>query len=92
MPYHRLLAIPACQVQKGDRVLVYRNIPYNWFGFSPGANHNEVARALVVDVSRDPSDGEIYISTDLNFAAYMSPYVHIQLDCLDTFGKNGGET
>lgn len=90
MSYHRILSIPAEQVREGDVVVVYRNVEYNWSSFSSGSNHNEVAREKVSETHRDPADGTIYVATSVH-QEYVSASTHIQLDCLETFGRNSGD-
>ena len=90
MTHHRILSVPACQIRKGDVILVYKNIEYNMGSFSRSQSFMNVDRESVVNHHLDPADGTYYIQTDSGVAAYLDPHDHLQLDCLETFGQNQG--
>lgn len=88
--YHRIISVPAEQIRKGDVVIVHKNTPYNWSSFFSNVGLTEIYRYEVVNWHRDPADGTIYIQAE-NHAEYVDAHAHIKLDCLLTFGRNGGE-
>lgn len=90
MLYHRIISVAAEQIKVGDVIIVYRKIQYNWATFFPGSDYNEVAREKVTETHRDPADGTIYVATSIH-QSYLQAHAHIQLDCLETFGRNTGD-
>lgn len=81
MSYHRVLAVPAAQIRVGDVILVY-----------PDGENSRCERLPVLECSRDDSDGDVYIrwGDEGKGAKFFDPWEHVQLDVLETFGKNGG--
>lgn len=88
MGYHRILNVPASQIEVGDVILLYKGSASGKHKVFVGG-YGTPERVTVTEKYLDHSDGEIYIKSDED-SQYCQPYEQIQLDCLLTFGKNNG--
>ncbi len=80
---HRILNVASAQIAVGDVVLTFPTSSSDRVFTGYGIPDREV----VIECHRDPADGTVYVKTH-NAAEFLSPYDHVQLDCLLTFGRN----
>lgn len=81
MSYHRVVNVVAGQLRVGDVVLVW-----------PKTGVRIPERCALTEVRRDNHDGDVYLRWGAEEASqFADPWEPFQVDCLLTFGNNGGE-